>query len=129
MNNNKYIFVFSNSPDSPSVPQAVFPIEMQDEAVNFNGNDGYRKMMIGYWGGLGKFPDIDKLEPYTPRKAFYPFKVIGTNKRAFFSLILEAKGFQNVEIIRANYEICQKECDQLNRMMQVHFEEYLKENK
>jgi len=128
MNNKKYLFVFSNTPDGPSVLQGFFPLEMENEARNFlDKGGGYRTMMIGDWNGFGEVPDRNKLAPYTPRKGFYPFKVIGSKKR--FSVFLQGKNsFGDYYVRDGDFEVCQQECDHLNKMIQAHLDEYLKDN-
>ena len=129
MNNKKYIFIFANSPDNPSVLQGVFPIEMENEAKEFHlKGGGYRTMMIGDWNGFGEVPDRDKLVSYMPRKAFYPFKVIGSMKNGFHVLLPGKNSFGDYYIYKG-FEDCQNECDHLNKLIQSHLDEYLKENK
>ena len=126
--NKKYLFVFSNTPDSPSILQGFFPLEMENEAKEFHlKGGGYRTMMIGDWNGFGEVPDRDKLAPYTPRKAFNPFKVIGSMKNGFHVLLPGKNSFGDYYIYKG-FEDCQKECDLLNKMIQAHLDEYLKDN-
>jgi hypothetical protein len=127
--NKKYLFVFSNTPDGPSVLQGFFPLELENEAKEFHlKGGGYRTMMIGDWNGFGEVPDRDKLAPYTPQKGFYPFKVIGS-KKSGFSVFLQGKNsFGDYYLYEGNFEDCQKECDHLNKMIQAHVDEYLKDN-
>jgi len=126
--NKKYLFVFSNTPDSPSILQGFFPLEMENEAKEFHlKGGGYRTMMIGDWNGFGEIPDRDKLAPYTPRKAFNPFKVIGSMKNGFHVLLPGKNSFGDYYIYKG-FEDCQKECDLLNKMIQAHLDEYLKDN-
>ena len=130
MNNKKYLFVFSNTPDGPSVLQGFFPLEMENEAKEFHlKGGGYRTMMIGDWNGFGEVPDRDKLAPYTPRKAFYPFKLIGSKKNGFY-VLLPGKNSPvgDYYIYEGDFEDCQKECDHLNKLIQAHLDDYLKDN-
>ena len=126
--NKKYLFVFSNTPDGPSILQGFFPLEMENEANAFLlKGGGYRTMMIGDWNGFGEIPDRDKLESYTPRKAFNPFKVIGSMKNGFHVLLPGKNSFGDYYIYKG-FEDCQKECDHLNKLIQAHLDEYLKDN-
>lgn len=123
----KYLFVFSNTPDGPSVLQGVFPLEMENEAKEFHlKGGGYRTMMIGDWSGFGEVPDRDKLESYTPKKAFNPFKVIGSMKNGFHVLLPGKNSFGDYYIYKG-FEDCQKECDHLNKLIQSHLDDYLKD--
>jgi hypothetical protein len=125
----QHIFVFSNTPDGSSVLQGVFPIEKEKEAVEFNNKaHGYRNMMIGEWSGFGEIPPRGALQTYKPKKSVYPFKVIGSKRNGFY-VVMEAPGFQNYEVFEGDFEDCQKECDQLNEMLQSILENYLEENK
>jgi len=127
--NKKYLFVFSNTPDNPSILQGFFPLELENEAKEFLlKGGGYRTMMIGDWNGFGEIPDRDKLESYTPRKAFNPFKVIGSMKNGFHVLLPGTPSPVGDYYIYKGFEDCQKECDHLNKLIQAHLDEYLKDN-
>lgn len=125
---NRYIFVFSSTPDSDSVLQGVFPIEHENEAKKFNdAGGGYRVMMVGDWS-FGKFPERNELEPYNPKKGFYPAKVIGSKKKGFHVFLEGCDGFGDYYLFEGDFEDCQRECDTLNGLLQAHLSKYQKEN-
>jgi len=69
MNKEQYIFVFSNTPDGPSVIQGIFSIEKAEDAQKFNDEaHGYRDMMIGEWKGSGPLPERSKMKKYSPKE-------------------------------------------------------------
>ena len=55
----KYIFVYVNAPQSPSMVSAIFPYEMLKEAIDFtNSASGYYEMRTAEWVGFGKVPEF-----------------------------------------------------------------------
>lgn len=63
--NKKYIFVYSNSPDSrETVVRGIFPYEMLKEATEFNNSgSGYLKMRLAEWNGFGELPEYTATAP------------------------------------------------------------------
>lgn len=61
MNKQKYIFIFSNA--DLGLPRAIFPIEMEKEAMAFRDKgNGYFEARVGNWSGFGEFPSIRNLK-------------------------------------------------------------------
>lgn len=84
--------------------------------------------MLGDWNGSGVIPDRNELELYTPRNVFKPFKVIGSMKEGYH-VLLPGKNSLGGYYIHKGFEDCKIECNHLNKLIQAHLDDYLKENK
>lgn len=63
-NNKKYIFVYSNSPDSRATEvRGIFPYNKLKEAIEFNNSgSGYLQMRLAEWKGFGELPRYHETE-------------------------------------------------------------------
>jgi hypothetical protein len=58
-----WLFVFATAPDVPIIVQAVFPPEMEEEALEFvNDGNGYRTIRKSTWR-FGRVPEYGDTLP------------------------------------------------------------------